>query len=142
MKNRARWGLICALAATAAVLSSGRWRARLRADEPATRPVATSGILTADGWVFPHYGLTRPSDDGRTPWELRRVGSRVIGGRALDVYRYARADVTAGGPLSTAGGFAEADLVDPLTGERVGGLVGDLLDATPPPASSTCALGR
>ena len=142
MKNRARWGLISALAATAAVLSSAPWRERLRADGPAARPVATSGILTADGWVFPHYGLTRPADDGRTPWELRRVGSRVIGGRALDVYRYVRADVAAGGTLSTAGGFAEADLVDPLTGERVGGLVGDLLDGAPQPASSTCAQGR
>lgn len=103
-------------------------------------PVATSGLPVEGGWIFPHYGLTRPPADRGEPWRLERTGSRLVNGRRLDEVRYVRGGQD-GAPLTWAAGFDEVALVDPHTGEVVGGLSGgEAAAAADPPVG--CGEGR
>lgn len=115
------------------------WRApQAPGDDAGTqRPPATQfGLPLGDGQaLWFHPGLNPPPDQAGVRWSLESGGVRAFGGRTVDVLRYVARD-EAGNEVA-ARGYAQADFVDPSTGEVVGGLGGwggeGFPDEPPPP---------
>jgi hypothetical protein len=93
-------------------------------DEPPPRPpVFTSGLPLGGGAeLFRHGGVNRPPDAEGVRWGVSRVGRRRFAGRDVDVLGYAAETDPGAGPVPRV--YAQADFVDPATGEVVGGLDG------------------
>jgi hypothetical protein len=134
-----RWALFLALATTDRAFVD-----RAVADEPAPAapldpPVVVSGLPLPDGtWIGPHPGLVEPPTGDGARWVVAKVGTRVHRGRTVDVYRYVRADAP-----DVLSPYAQADFVDPSTGEVVGGVWGkDAAWPSETPAPGVCAAPR
>lgn len=71
-----------------------------------------------------HAGQNAPPATAGWRWRLERDGTRRFEGRDVDVFRYVPEPLDAATAGAPPPAYAQADFVDPRTGEVVGGLDG------------------